>query len=164
MKALVAYNDDSGVMCTALIPDSALTRCRDPFFVPDDRPWKAMVLRGVRIDRLGKGIAARFAANYYNECMTAVHPYATGAPDGMAACWGRDGALVVSDTVPVSDIPDSVRERIDGLIAYFSESATLKTGDLVLIASPEHLDIQMKSYDIAVESLDGFPQMKLKIR
>lgn len=50
-----------------IIPDSALTLPGRPLFVPDfAAAWEARILVGVRVSRLGKGIAARFADRYYD--------------------------------------------------------------------------------------------------
>jgi len=51
----------------AVIPDSAITLPGRPLFVPDfAEAWEARLLLGVRVSRLGKGIAARFADRYYD--------------------------------------------------------------------------------------------------
>ena len=51
-----------------LMPDSALLRNNQPFFYPDfsnDIHYEVEIV--VKINRLGKNIAAKFAHRYYNE-------------------------------------------------------------------------------------------------
>lgn len=164
MKVLVSYIDDNHITATALICDSAITRCKDPFFVPDGREWQALVLRGVVIDRLGKGISSRFADRYYSQCLSAAHPFATNIPDQYAYRWGRDGALIVSQPSDASQIVSDKRELLNNLIAEYSSSMTLKTGDMILMAEPGSILIEPKSYNIDIPPSNGFPRFTLKIR
>ncbi len=165
MKALIYFPDRKGRERTALICDSAVTRAKDPFFVPDDRRWTGIVLRGVRIDRLGKGVAPEFADRYYSECLTAVHPEATDDAEGGAERWGRDGALVISEAIISDNLDPTFRDTINSLVARFSDSIMLKTGDLVLVASPDaQFDIEARSYNIEIPEACGCPGFRLKIR
>lgn len=161
MKALVAYL--SGQI--AVVPDSAMVRCREPFFLPDDRPWKAIPLMGVRIDRLGKGIATEYANRYYNECLTAVHPFALSESEDCASRWSRDGALILSETVSSETLNADLRCRINRMISAVSSYATLKTGDLILIADTDRMfNLNSESCNYMVEPHLGLPGMKLKVR
>lgn len=167
MKALVYISDN--IQTSAIVPDSATLRAVNPFFPPFEGRWMGRVLRGVRIDRLGKGISRRFAHRYYSRAVSAVHPFADGEsarPDAFA--FGRDGALIVSD--PVEIAPDSLsgqyKELIDNLIEYFSNQITLKTGDLVLAGLNDEPAAGLDSppADFNVARLGSFPAFRLKIR
>lgn len=166
MKALVFYKEKNGEEISGAICGSAIIREKEPFFLPDDhRRWQRMTLRGVRIDRLGKGIRPEFADRYYNECLTAVHPF-SAEDDFDATRWCRDGSLIVSRTAPAQAISPDMHTTINNLIARFSYSMTFKTGDLILIGSPtiEAPFIELGSQNIEIEGKNGFPPMRLKIR
>ena len=165
MKAILAYNDRNSEMCRAVVCDSAHLRAKEPFFVPDDRQWYGMVLRGVRIDRLGKNISLKFADRYYNEVVTAAHPFAGEPEDNAVDRWCRDGALVVSEAVSAENIDADMRHTLNSLIMECSRNMTLKTGDLVLAGFFDPVfKIENKSYDIFIPQLKGFPDFRLKIR
>ena len=143
-----------------VIPDSALTRCSDPFFPPFDGEWHAVVLRGVRINRLGKHIAPAFAHRYYNEYLTAVHPFAPGV-ETLTDCTSltRDGALLVSPfIVSLTSVGD-----LSALVSFFSAQATLKTGDLILF-SDYITPLPAPSANVDIPAVGPFPAMRLKIR
>lgn len=165
MKGIVFYKDKECGPTSSMVCDSAITRASNPFFMPDERLWHGMVLRGVRIDRLGKGIEPEFAGRYYSECLTAVHPFPADMRDSEAVLWGRDGSLVCSDSVPSEMMDVELRERVDKAIAEISRDVILKTGDLILIESAgEELHIGSPPEDIQVGEGSGCPAMKLKIR
>ena len=165
MKALIFIPDkEKNSVRTAVICDSAILRAKDPFFVPDARPWRGWILRGVRIDRLGKSIKPEFASRYYNEALTAVHSF-TSLDEYEASRWCRDGSLIVSEPVNASALTGTSKAEIDDVISFFSRSMTLKTGDMVFIADMEnafHLDSPPSNME--VQSVNGFPPMKYKIR
>lgn len=166
MKALVYIPAPDATHITGAICDSAITRARDPFFIPDEGLRQRVTLRGVRIDRLGKGIREKFAPAYYSECLTAVHTF---SPDeaGTALRWARDGAIIVSPCTSAENISDESRTLLNKLIARFSDSMTLKTGDLILFAQPSEQWPEIAStgsHNIEIESAHGFPPMTLKIR
>ena len=161
MKAIVAYTPAN----TAVVPDSAMMRCRDPFFMPDNRQWQALCLFGVRIDRLGKGISPEFARRYYNECVIAIHPFAVSEPDDTAERWARDGALVVSESLSADSLDEELRKEIDAMISRVSRNATLKTGDLILMVDDDRsFDIKEIPSNHFVEPRSGLPGMKFKVR
>lgn len=166
MKAILTYTAADRTEVTAVIPDSAITPSREPFFVPDSRKWSAIPAVGVRIDRLGKGIDGRFADRYYSECFTAVHPFADGDRDAdIASRWAIDGALVISPTVPADGIDPAVRAALERLIARTSLLSTLKTGDLIMVGDYDRaFSLGPPPSDHPVKGPEGFPEMKLKVR
>lgn len=166
MKALITYFHADGSVTEGVVPDSAVTRCKDPFFLPDEGDYKAMLLRGVRIDRLGKGIAREYADRYYSECLTATHQFRVASePSDTIRRWSSDGALTVSQCGPKDGMsPESVA-TVNALIEKISRYSTLKTGDLVLFGmEKDTFPLSSASKDYIVEATDGFPQLKLKVR
>lgn len=164
MKALICYIKD-GKEAAALVCDSAVTPARNPFFVPDDRQWNCMVLRGVRIDRLGKGITERFAERYYSECLSAAHPFCDKDGDSIVETWGRDNALIVSELLPAENMDAELKTKINNAISRFSKDMTFKTGDIVLVETVERRpEIEHRSYDVGVPAECGCPPMRLKVR
>lgn len=165
MKALVYdITPDGTARQLGIVPDSALIGRGNPFFLPDARVWSGAVLIGVRINRLGKDIPARFASRYYNEVLTAVHPSADDT-ERPADEWGRDGALMISDYVPAEEADASLLGLIDTLVRDASTAMTLKTGDLVLMATGNSLHLGTGRNDIEINpATAGFPSFRLKIR
>lgn len=163
MKAVVYINDDA-TSRTALVCDSAIQRCKDPFFVPDGGAWFASVMRGVRIDRLGKNIGRKFADRYYTECVTAVHPFDIDGPNDPVDRWGRDGALVVSNGAPVDAMAATAKNAIDEKIELCSRNMTLKTGDIILVDTDRKFEIPHASANFDIEAENGFPELRFKVR
>ena len=158
------YKPEEPVIFTQ--PDSALLKGGKPFFVPDFTQRCDYELEiVVRINRLGKTIAPRFASRYYDALTVGIDFTARdlqqrfrqkGLPWDL--CKGFDGSAVIGDFVAKEDLPDinslSFRLDIDGktvqsgfsgdmlykvdeLIAYVSRFFTLKTGDLLFTGTPE---------------------------
>lgn len=130
------------------LPDCALLREGWPFFVPDwDERFVAQVQLAVRIDRLGKDIAERFAHRYYHAVSVAVQFSSEAHP-----ATPFDGCVAVGvGTVPVAAVSlsldvDGQRVQageasqmlftVDQIIAQASRFMTLKTGDIVLCGPP----------------------------
>lgn len=175
MKAIIAYNDIDTLSSTegismykyAVVPDSAIIRAKDPFFKPDGSEWTGMTLHGVIIDRLGKGISTEYATRYYNNCLTAVHPFDPRLTTWIepVSRWSRDGALVVSPAQPICDESKEVLDIINSIITKISYDLTLKTGDLVLYGDASKIfQIESKSADYMIPPYAGFKGFKLKIR
>ena len=97
-----------------LKPDSAITRCNRPFFLPDFSErvdYETEII--VKINRLGKCIAEKFAHLYYEEIGLGVDFTARdvqkrciehGDPWEVAKAF--DGSAVVGKFVPKSTLPD----------------------------------------------------------
>jgi hypothetical protein len=154
MKSLyVAHNKDIFIS-----PDSALVSRGNPWFVPEDgEAWRAKVLIGTCITRLGMHISEQFAQRYYQNFIAAVHTYSSNANNSVE--WCRDGALVTGPGVVAATATEpmilsvaqqtttidatELRRAIDSAIAYVSTFVTLKTGDLVLF------DANVADFDLA---------------
>lgn len=145
--------------------DSALLKPGKPFFVPDDMgriDYEAELV--VRICRLGKNIAPRFAHRYYDAATVGIdftardmQRLASQAGQPWTICKGFDGSAAIGDWVPLDELPaiDSLSFRldrngqtvqqgctadmfykVDDIIAYISRFFTLKTGDLLYTGTP----------------------------
>lgn len=146
-------------------PDSALLKDRKPFFIPDfseQVDYETELV--VRINRLGKNIAERFAHRYYDAVTVGIdftardlqRKYrAEGKP--WELCKGFDNSAAIGDWIPVErfkdiqqlnfhlDIDGKTVQRgyagdmlfkIDQIIAYVSRFCTLKIGDLLFTGTP----------------------------
>lgn len=146
-------------------PDSALLKDSKPFFIPDfSKRMDYETELVVRICRLGKNIAPRFAHRYYDAVTVGIDFTARDLQNQLRAegkPWeiskGFDNSAVIGDFVSVSKFKDvqnldfhltidgnKVQEgntrdmifKIDDLIAYISQFYTLKIGDLLYTGTP----------------------------
>ena len=148
-----------------LKPDSALLKDSNPFFIPDfstQVDYETELV--VRISRLGKNIAPRFAHRYYDAVTVGIDFTARdlqrkfrseGKPWELSK--GFDNSAVIGDFVPVDklsgiqdahfhlDIDGQTVQRghtadmifpVDEIIAYVSRFYTLKIGDLLYTGTP----------------------------
>lgn len=146
-------------------PESALLKDGKPFFIPDfsvQVDYETELV--VRINRLGKNIAERFAHRYYDAVTVGIdftardlqRKYrAEGKP--WELCKGFDNSAAIGDWIPVErfkdiqqlnfhlDIDGKTVQRgyagdmlfkIDQIIAYVSRFCTLKIGDLLFTGTP----------------------------
>lgn len=148
-------------------PDTALLKDGKPFFLP---PFSERIEYEtelvVRISRLGKNIAPRFAHRYYAAVTVGIdftardlqaRLRAEGSPWEISK--GFDGSAVVGDFIPVDEAAGNLQDlhfslRIDGkevqrghtadmifpvdeMIAYISRFYTLRMGDLLFTGTPE---------------------------
>jgi 2-keto-4-pentenoate hydratase/2-oxohepta-3-ene-1,7-dioic acid hydratase in catechol pathway len=164
-----------------LKPDSALLRNNKPFFLPDfseNIHYEVEVV--VKISKLGKGIAAKYAYRYYDEVTLGIDITArdiqsrntkAGLPWELSKCF--DGAAPIGSFIPVSSIGnindidfslkinDKVVQKsntsdlifgVDAIIEYVSVFFTLKTGDLIFTGTPAGVG-QLKRNDNLVAYL-----------
>ncbi|NDV46642.1 FAA hydrolase family protein [Paludibacter sp. 221] len=146
-------------------PDSALLKSNKPFFIPDftqELHYETELI--VKINRLGKNIAPRFAHRYYSEIGLGIDFTARDLQRKLRAegkpwevCKAFDGSAVVGDFLPADKFPDiqnlqfyldingkTVQQGntadmifpVDELIAYISKFFTLKIGDLIFTGTP----------------------------
>lgn len=153
-------------------PDSSLMEATEkrplsnmPFFLPDfssDLQYETEVV--VRISRLGKSIAAKFAHRYYDEVTVGLDLTARDLQRSFKAqghpwelCKGFDQSAVVGSFVPLAEmgdinqLPFSLKRNgetvqrgntvdmiyaVDTVIEYVSRFFTLKTGDLIFTGTP----------------------------
>ena len=146
-------------------PDSALLKDSKPFFIPDfSKQIDYETELVVRICRLGKNIAPRFAHRYYDAVTVGIDFTARDLQNKLRAegkPWeiskGFDNSAVIGDFVSVNRFKDvqnlsfhlnidgsQVQQgntndmifKIDDLIAYVSQFYTLKIGDLLYTGTP----------------------------
>ncbi len=148
-----------------LKPDSALLKDGKPFFIPDfsnEVHYETELV--VRISRLGKNIAERFAHRYYDALTVGIDFTARdlqrklrekGYPWEVSK--GFDGSAVIGDFLPKEQFSDVQNVRfnlnidgqcvqsgcsadmlfgVDKLIAWVSRFYTLKIGDLLYTGTP----------------------------
>ena len=169
-------------------PDSALLKNNKPFFLPhfsDEIHYETEVV--VRISKLGKNIAEKFAPRYYSEVGLGIDFTARdlqtrarqlGQPWEISK--GFDGSAVVSEFLPLADFGDikhlgfrldingntvqtgntqDMIFSVDEIIAYVSRFFTLKTGDLIFTGTPAGVG-PVKQND----RLEGYLEDKLMFR
>ena len=147
-----------------LKPDSALLKKNKPFFLPDfskNIHYEVEVV--VKISKLGKGIAAKFAHRYYDEITVGIDITArdiqgrnikAGLPWDLSK--GFDGSAPVGEFIPADSVDirnldfslkinDKTVQKsntsdlifsVDEIIEYISKFYTLKTGDLIFTGTP----------------------------
>lgn len=148
-----------------LKPESALLKDGKPFFLPAfSRQIEYEAELVVRISRLGKNIAPRFAHRYYQDITVGIDFTArdlqtrfreAGAPWDISK--GFDGSAVIGEFIPLDgetaiahtafslQIDGKTVQQgntadlifpVDEIIAYVSQFYTLKIGDLIYTGTP----------------------------
>lgn len=147
-------------------PDSALLRDGKPFFLPDfsdDVQYETEVV--VRICRLGKHIAPRFASRYYDAVTVGIDFTARDLQDRFRVGglpWelskGFDNSAAIGRFIPLEQLGGNVQQldfrldidgrevqrgctadmlfRVDDILSYVSRFMTLKMGDLLFTGTP----------------------------
>ena len=146
-------------------PDTALLKNNKPFFIPDftdELHYETELI--VKINRLGKNIAAKYAHRYYSEIGLGVDFTARDLQRKLKAegkpwevCKAFDNSAVIGDFLPVEQLGNVQDIRfslnlngktvqqghsadmifaIDDLIAYVSRFFTLKIGDILFTGTP----------------------------
>lgn len=173
-------------------PESALTREGKPFFVPDFAErfdYETEIV--VRINKLGKNIAERFAHRYYDELTVGIDFTARDLQGKLRSeglpwdiCKGFDGSAAIGTFVNKAELPEiqnlNFRLDIDGqtvqkgwtgdmifsvdrIISYVSQFFTLKTGDLIFTGTPVGVDAVHEN-----QLLEGFVEdrklLELKVK
>lgn len=166
-----------------IISDSAMLKDSKPFYLPEFAPcFRARASLAVRIDRLGKNIAPRFAHRYYCEAAAALNIETSGMEGSCAEGWSFDGAAVVGTFMPIEKygIPanfsiecgddrqvwnsSELRLSIDDAIAEVSRYFTLKTGDLIFLGLSDHyIDLKIGKTIIGTTP-DGSMSLTLNIK
>ena len=144
----------------ALIADSAIRPDNRPLFLPEGE-WICELRLAVRVDRLGKFVAKKFASRYYESCsiVNYLRPIDDEAFFGLiddAVVQGcrlnlpADGEhmLDIQSDVKTNSPMTISRDEIDYYIERLSENVTFKTGDLLLL--PQVIHSYTPRYDMAV--------------
>ena len=147
-------------------PDSAIWKATKPFFVPDfshEVHYETEVV--VRICRLGKNIAPRFAHRYYDAVTVGIDFTARDlqrkfreAGNPWELCKGFDNSAAIGTFISLEQAGGDLQNldfhldidgcevqrgntadmlfKIDDIIAYVSRFMTLKIGDLLFTGTP----------------------------
>lgn len=175
-----------------LKPDSSILKNNKPFFLPDfsdNIHYEVEVV--IKISKLGKGIAAKFAPRYFDEVTVGIditardlqsRQSAAGMPWEISKCF--DGAAPIGSFIPVSSVKDigdldfrleindkvvqksNTSDMISGfnqIVEYVSKFFTLKTGDLIFTGTPSGVG-QLKRNDNLVAYLGDKPLLGFLIK
>jgi fumarylpyruvate hydrolase len=175
-----------------LKPDSSILKNNKPFFLPG---FSSMIQYEtelvIKISKLGKGIAQKFAHRYYDELTLGIditardiqnRNSAAGLPWELSKCF--DGAAPLGKFIPISSAGDinnldfrlEINEKvvqsgntsdmifnIDHLVSYVSGFFTLKTGDLIFTGTPAGVG-PLKKNDNLVAWLGDQPLLDFMIK
>lgn len=176
--------DASGLPSVTLVADSALVMPGRPLFLPDfSQHWRGIVYLGVRISKLGKGVAPKFARRYYDAVCAAFHPLAfsdTGERIGAGFAGLYDGAVVLGRMLGAEEGAEYIDAEyidiacglqtlavdmamVDKAVSAVSYWSTLKTGDIIMPAGMM-LDAPLRVGDMLEATVNGVPSLKVKIK
>ncbi len=154
-----------------LLPDSAFCRPENPFFLSDfaDR-FVALPATAVRISKVGKSIARRFAHRYSSEAAPAALIIAsgllqtlrdTGLPWTSAIAYDRSVLTGNFSTVEALSNQDDICRAIETI----SRTMTLKTGDILIVPSRHYDPANLPPLAIGEElTLTDFSNDKINFR
>ncbi len=173
-------------------PDSAVLPKEQDFFIPeftDEVHYEVEVL--VKIKKVGKHIAQKFAHKYYDEIGLGIDFTARDLQTSLKSKglpWekakGFDGAAVIGKWLPKSQFKDvnnlsfellkngdTVQRgntslmlwRIDEIIAYVSRFFMLKKGDVIFTGTPAGVG-KISANDYLSGTLEGEEMFSLKIK
>ncbi len=175
-----------------LMPETALIQKNQAFFYPDfsnDVHYEVELV--LKINKLGKNIAEKFAHRYYDEIGIGIDFTARdlqaklkskGLPWEKAKCF--DGAAPIGTFVPKSELPETTNinfslekngelvqqgnskdmiHSFDAIIAHVSQYFTLKIGDLIFTGTPAGVG-PIKIEDELVAKIEGKELLKVRIK
>lgn len=162
LEGTLIYREEPVIFTKA---DSALVKDGRPFFVPEytqQCEYETEIV--VRICRLGRSIATRWAHRYYDQVTVGIDFTARdlqrklrseGLPWELSK--GFDGSAVIGEMQPLDALPDiqdlhfwldkngqtvqqghtaEMLHRVDEIVSYVSRFFTLKMGDLIYTGTP----------------------------
>ena len=174
-----------------LKPDSSILPRKNPFFIPpfsSDVHYEVEVL--VKINKVGKHIASRFAHKYYDEIGLGID---FTARDIQQQCkekglpWEKakafDGSAVIGDFYNKSNFDlenlsfklfknDKVVQdgntkamlwKVDELISYVSQYFTLKKGDIIFTGTPAGVG-KVSENDILIGEINNCKAFEIKVK
>lgn len=169
-----------------LIADSAVSNTGKPFYLPEGKgKVTASVGIAIRINRLGKAIAPKFASRYYSEFAPVLHfrlpDYRKKLEDmglPMDASVNFDKSLIVGDFLPIEGIveislqnkgrivevinPDETIKKTDEILSEISRMNTIKMGDLLITAIEGNEEIN--EGDVLEVKIKGEEGFKVRIK
>ena len=174
-----------------LKPDSSILPRKNPFFIPpfsSDVHYEVEVL--VKINKVGKHIATRFAHKYYDEVGLGID---FTARDIQQQCkekglpWEKakafDGSAVIGDFYDKSNFDlenlsfklfknDKVVQdgntkamlwKVDELISYVSQYFTLKKGDIIFTGTPAGVG-KVSENDILIGEINNCKAFEIRVK
>ena len=151
-----------------ILPETSLLIAKRPLFLPDMRgPIKANLVWAIRIDRLGRCVAERFADRYYDKVTIGVAMVAEGYRSDLLAVGGSDiiarsfdGAVCLGEweeTEHLTTIKGRVsldclttefeeenwRNKANNLVSLVSKYQTIRQGDILLVQTPYFLEMDI---------------------
>ena len=174
-----------------LKPDSSILPKKNPFFIPtfsNDVHYEVEVL--VKINKVGKHIATRFAHKYYDEIGLGID---FTARDIQQKCkekglpWEKakafDGSAVIGDFYNKSNFDlenltfklfkndiivqdgntKSMLWKIDELISYVSQYFTLKKGDIIFTGTPAGVG-KVSENDVLIGEINNCKAFEIKVK
>jgi len=174
-----------------LKPDSAILPNKNPFFIPtfsNDVHYEVEVL--IKINRVGKHIASRFAHKYYDEIGLGID---FTARDVQQQCkekglpWEKakafDGSAVIGNFYNKKDFnldslsfqllknneivqdgnTQSMLWKIYELISYVSQYFTLKKGDIIFTGTPAGVG-KVSENDVLLGKIEGLKAFEIRVK
>ena len=174
-----------------LKPDSAILPNKNPFFIPtfsNDVHYEVEVL--IKINRVGKHIASRFAHKYYDEIGLGID---FTARDVQQQCkekglpWEKakafDGSAVIGNFYNKKDFnlenlsfqllknneivqdgnTQSMLWKIEELINYVSQYFTLKKGDISFTGTPAGVG-KVTENDVLLGKIEGLKAFEIRVK
>jgi len=174
-----------------LKPDSAILPKKNPFFIPsfsNDVHYEVEIL--VKINKVGKHIAKRFAHKYYDEIGLGID---FTARDVQQKCkekglpWEKakafDGSAVVGEFYPKSEFnlenlsfqllkndevvqdgnTNAMLWKIDELISHVSQYFTLKKGDLIYTGTPAGVG-KVSENDVLIGQIADHKSFEIRVK
>jgi 2-keto-4-pentenoate hydratase/2-oxohepta-3-ene-1,7-dioic acid hydratase in catechol pathway len=134
---IVGFTNIENKIEMVLKSDSSLMVNRKPFFIPDwscDMQYTPCVV--VRVCKLGKHVAAKFARRYYDAIAPGLNIHAEDCrkQGDYVRTWAFDGSLPVGAFQSLdSYMPTDLIVDIDEAICRVSELMIIRQGDLIFI-------------------------------
>ena len=174
-----------------LKPDSAILPNKNPFFIPpfsNDVHYEVEIL--IKINKVGKHIASRFAHKYYDEIGLGID---FTARDIQQQCkekglpWEKakafDGSAVIGNFYNKNDFnlenlsfqlfknneivkdgnTQSMLWKIDELISYVSQYFTLKKGDIIFTGTPAGVG-KVSENDILLGKIENLKAFEIRVK
>ena len=174
-----------------LKPYSAILPNKNPFFIPpfsNDIHYEVEVL--IKINKVGKHIASKFAYKYYDEIGLGID---FTARDIQQKCkekglpWEKakafDGSAVIGNFYDKNEFDlenlsfqllknneivqkgntQSMLWKIDELISYVSQYFTLKKGDIIFTGTPAGVG-KVSENDVLIGNIEGLKAFQIKVK
>lgn len=164
---IVGFANIENEVKMVLKSDSSLMVNRKPFFIPD---WSNHMLYVpcivVRVCKLGKHIAPKFAGRYYDAIAPAINIHAEDyrlKGDDVRA-WAFDNSLPVGTFMPKEEygLSDLIID-IDEAICEVSRWMTIRQGDLIFIDRSQPA-LELEREQLLIEERNGMELLYCKIK